>query len=170
VKSQAVVEMDLSTSAEYGDRAAMVDCFEPPLRMIALSRKAKWNDDLKAAHQSIRVLIVEDRESMRLALRSLVCSRKEFTVCGEAEDGKQAVAMAEQLQPDLIIMDYSMQPMDGLTAAKKILERRPSLPIVMFTLFKTSTLEAEAERAGIRCVIGKEEGASQLLHALEEQV
>ena len=61
-----------------------------------------------------RILIAEDRESMRDALKQLFGLRENWEVCGEAQDTKEAVSKAEQLHPDLIIMDYQMQDGDGL--------------------------------------------------------
>jgi len=117
-----------------------------------------------------RILIAEDRESMRDALKHLFKLRKDWEVCGEAQDGKEAVRKAEELHPDLIVMDYKMQDTDGLQAADRIFKVLPDVPVVLFTLYKTHELERAARQIGVRCVVGKEEGVHTLLHAIESQL
>jgi two-component system vancomycin resistance associated response regulator VraR len=116
-----------------------------------------------------RILIAEDRESMRDALKHLF-KRKNWEVCGEAQDGKEAVRKAEELHPDLIVMDYKMQDADGLQAADRIFKVLPDVAVVMFTLYKSHELERAARQVGVRCVVGKEEGAHTLLDAIESQL
>lgn len=117
-----------------------------------------------------RILIAEDRESMRTALKAVFVMRPDWVVCGEAQDAKEVVAKATELHPDLIVMDFKMHHSDGLTAASDILRLMPAIPIVMFTLYKTDELEAAAKMVGIRCVIGKEDGVRTLLRAIETEL
>jgi DNA-binding NarL/FixJ family response regulator len=114
-----------------------------------------------------RILIADDGESMRGALKTLVALNPEWTICGEAGDANEAVAKAKELHPDLIIMDYRMPDSDGLVAADGIFRALPDIPIVMFTLFKNDELEHAANRMGIRYVVGKEEGVPTLFSAIE---
>lgn len=117
-----------------------------------------------------RILIAEDRESMRTALKAIFVMRPNWVVCGEAQDAKEAVAKATELHPDLIVMDFKMHHSDGLTAASDILRLMPYMPIVMFTLYKTDELEAAAKLVGVRCVIGKEDGVQMLLRAIDAEL
>ena len=117
-----------------------------------------------------RILIAEDRESMRDALKHLFKLRKGWEVCGEAQDAREAISKAGELQPDLIVMDYKMQDSDGLQAADGIFKVLPDVPVVMFTLYKTVELERAATSIGIRCVVGKEEGVHTLLRAIESHL
>ena len=117
-----------------------------------------------------RILIAEDRESMRSALKTLFALRSNWAVCGEAQDAREAITKAQELRPDLIVMDYKMHHTDGLTAADGIFRVLPDVPIVMFTLYKTAELEYAADLIGIRCVVGKEEGVQTLLRAIEQQL
>ena len=117
-----------------------------------------------------RILIAEDRESMRKALKALLLTRPHWQVCGEAEDGSEAIKKASQLHPDLIVMDFRMHDLDGLKAANEIFSSSPSVPIVMYTMYKNEELEATAKLVGIRRVIGKEEGALSLLRAIEAEL
>lgn len=121
-----------------------------------------------ATKPAARILIAEDRPSMRRALRVLFELHKNWEVCGEAEDANEAIRKAEQLHPDLIVLDYKMYCSDGLQAANGILSALPDVPIVMFTLYKTDELERAANQIGIRRVIGKEEGVQTLLQAMEQ--
>jgi DNA-binding NarL/FixJ family response regulator len=117
-----------------------------------------------------RILIAEDRESLRHALKTLCELRPGWEVCGEAEDANQAVAKATELLPDLIIMDYKMHHTDGLAAADRIFRALPGVPIVMYTLYKTDELEYAAQLMGIRCVVGKEEGVQTLFAAIDAEL
>ena len=117
-----------------------------------------------------RILIAEDRESMRKALKALLLTRPHWQVCGEAEDGSEAIKKASQLHPDLIVMDFRMHDLDGLRAANEIFRSTPSVPIVMYTVYKNEELEATAKLVGIRRVIGKEEGALSLMRAIEAEL
>jgi len=117
-----------------------------------------------------RILIAEDRESMRSALKTLFALRSDWVICGEAQDADEAIAKAAELRPDLVVLDYKMHHTDGLTAADGILRAMPEIPIVMFTLYKTDELEHAAMLMGIRRVIGKEDGVNTLLSAIESEL
>src|SRR5262252_9307245 len=117
-----------------------------------------------------RILIAEDRASMRHTLRHLFTLYSKWEVCGEAIDGQQAVDAAVALKPDLVLLDYKMPNGDGIQAAAKIKQKLPETPVVMFTLYKTSELESQARLAGVRAVVGKEEGVLKLLSTIEDQL
>jgi DNA-binding NarL/FixJ family response regulator len=92
-----------------------------------------------------------------------------WEVCGQAENGLVAVSMAAELQPDVVILDLAMPSMDGLTAARKISESLPTVPIVMHTLHDLPQLELEAKKNGVRCVVPKSENA-RIISVLEELI
>jgi DNA-binding NarL/FixJ family response regulator len=85
----------------------------------------------------------------------------------EAEDGKDAVAKARKLRPDLVILDLVMPGGDGLTAAREIAELLPDVPILMHTLYVSPQVEFEAGRVGVRKVVPKSE-SSVLISAIQE--
>lgn len=104
---------------------------------------------------ALRILIVDDSEIFRRGLRMVLESRPEWEVCGEAVDGVEGVEKARQLNPDLVIMDFSMPRMTGLEAAREMLKDFPNIPILLLTLFLTGQLAEEASKVGIRASLQK---------------
>ena len=117
-----------------------------------------------------KILIADDRESMRIALKTLFVLRPNWEICGEAEDGREAIAKATELQPDVIVLDFKMPLADGLQAANEICRNLPTTPIVMYTLYKSVHLEAAARLAGAWRAVGKDEGVEGLLLAIETEL
>ncbi len=103
------------------------------------------------------ILIVDDNPVVRLALRTCLEQSADWVVCGEAEDGIQAVEKARQLSPDIVILDLSMPRMNGLDAARALKVETPSARLLMFTSFKNPSLEREAAAAGCAALIAKSE-------------
>jgi DNA-binding NarL/FixJ family response regulator len=108
------------------------------------------------------ILIADDNEVIRRSLRSLIRGYKELTICGEAENGAEAVEKANKLKPDLILMDFSMPLMNGLDAATQLKKDQPDVPIVMLTMFKDKYLEERAYKAGVSLVLSKEESMGRV--------
>lgn len=79
------------------------------------------------------VLIADDHEMIRKALCELFSSQRDFEVCGEAENGKEAVEMAQVFSPDLILLDLSMPIMNGIEAACELKRLMPMVPIIVFS-------------------------------------
>jgi DNA-binding NarL/FixJ family response regulator len=117
-----------------------------------------------------RILIADDSEPMRIALKTLFALRPQWEICGEAEDGREAVAKAAELQPDVIVLDFRMPRSDGIQAASEISRTMPATPIVMYTLYKSVDLETAAKLAGVRRVVAKEDGVQNLLTAIEGEL
>jgi two-component system, response regulator PdtaR len=112
-----------------------------------------------------RILIAEDETIIRLDLRDLL-ERAGFEVCAEARDGVEAVALARETEPDLAVLDVKMPRLDGIEAAKRILDER-SIPIVMLTAFDQQELVARAIEAGVFGYLVKPFRESDLLPAIE---
>lgn len=104
-----------------------------------------------------RVLVADDHRVVRRLVRSMFEARG-FEVC-DAENGAEAVEKAQELHPDLVVLDLSMPVMNGLEVARKLKVAMPSLPLLMFTNHIGSVLEDEAEAAGISVVVSKAESA-----------
>lgn len=107
---------------------------------------------------------------MRDALKAMFAMRPHWEICGEAADGRETVVKASQLQPDLIILDFKMPLSNGIQAASEISESMPSVPIIMYTLYKTDELEVAAKMIGIRSVVAKEDGVRGLLSAIDAEL
>jgi DNA-binding NarL/FixJ family response regulator len=114
------------------------------------------------------ILIVDDSAQIRRQLRSYFQQNSNWKVCGEAVDGRDAIHKAEELNPDLIILDLSMPVMNGFEAARELKQIRPQVPLLMFTTFKTSVLEEEAAAVGFAAVLSKSEANS--LQVLAEKI
>jgi AmiR/NasT family two-component response regulator len=94
-----------------------------------------------------RVLIAEDETIIRLDLAEML-ARAGFHVCGEARDGVEAVELARSEQPDVAVLDVKMPRLDGIEAARRILDERP-IPIVMLTAYGQEELVSRAVEAGV---------------------
>jgi two-component system, NarL family, response regulator LiaR len=97
---------------------------------------------------AVRVLLVDDHPVVRQGLRALLSTQDGIEVVGEADDGEAAVAAAERLSPDVVLMDVVMPGMDGVEALRRIGERRPQTRVVMLTSYADERRAMEAVDAG----------------------
>ncbi|HSO69018.1 MAG TPA: response regulator, partial [Arachnia sp.] len=111
------------------------------------------------------VIVAEDEALIRLDLVELL-TEEGYEVVGEAGDGEEAVKLARELEPDLVIMDVKMPKMDGITAAEIIAEERIA-PVVMLTAFSQRDLVERAREAGAMAYVVKPFGASDVVPAIE---
>jgi DNA-binding NarL/FixJ family response regulator len=100
---------------------------------------------------------VDNSPVVRKTLRQTLERQRGWEVCGEAADGREAIVKAQQLKPDLVVLDLSMPVMNGLEAARELRRLLPSVPLVMFTSFRTAHLTQEALSAGVSAVVSKAE-------------
>lgn len=100
-------------------------------------------------------LIVDDSEPVRQGLRTVLRGHTEWEICGEASDGLSAVEKFRDLHPHLVILDFKMPGINGLEAARRMLEIAPAVPIVMLTQHASEGLEEYAQQVGIRLVVSK---------------
>ncbi len=116
-----------------------------------------------------RVLIVDDNALLRSLLRTCIEKDSEWKVCGDAENGREAVKKVEELNPDVVILDLQMPVMNGLEAARRIHAMSPRTAMLMFTIHDSPQLLQEARAAGIRDVISKTDQLTEkLLPALKQ--
>ena len=113
---------------------------------------------------TMRILIAEDETIIRLDLREML-EKAGFDVCGEAKDGEEAVTLARTLEPDLVLLDVKMPKLDGIDAARRILEERP-IPIVMVTAYGEEELVSRAVEAGVFGYLVKPFRETDLLPAI----
>src|SRR5881296_2966117 len=112
----------------------------------------------------MRVLIAEDETLIRLDLRELL-EQAGFEVCAEARDGLEAVELARERKPDVAVLDVKMPRLDGIEAARRILDERP-IPIVMLTAYGQEELVSRAVEAGVFGYLVKPFRESDLLPAI----
>ncbi len=135
-----------------------------PFREVS-SDPCKMRHTARVAHSPTRLLIAEDETIIRLDLRDLL-ERAGFEVCAEARDGVEAVELAGSARPDLAILDVKMPRLDGIDAARRILDERP-IPIVMLTAYGQDELVARAVEAGVFGYLVKPFREQDLLPAIE---
>src|SRR5881392_2613643 len=109
------------------------------------------------------VLVVDDNALIRQALCELFKREADFEVCGEAENGREAIEKAQQLHPDLIITDLAMSVMKGLEEARVLKQLIPTVPVIIYTAHSNPFLEKEARLAGASAVVSKSEPVATLI-------
>jgi DNA-binding NarL/FixJ family response regulator len=113
-----------------------------------------------------RILIADDNPHVRRALRNLLERHEDWEVCGEAIDGRDAIRKAQQLSPDLVVIDFLMPGLNGLDAAREINESVPGARVLMCSMYVSPQLTEVAKRSGIRGAVSKT-GISQLTKGVE---
>jgi DNA-binding NarL/FixJ family response regulator len=109
------------------------------------------------------VLIVDDNPIVRQALCELFTREGDFNVCGEAENGREAVERAQELQPALIVTDLSMPVLNGLEEARVLKKLMPTVPVIVFTAHSDPFVEKEAAAAGVSAVVSKSQAVTVLV-------
>ncbi len=119
---------------------------------------------------SVEILIADDHELFRRGLRSLIESRPDWRVCGEASDGREAVEKAKELKPHLVLLDLSMPEMNGLEAARLIRQQTPDAGILIVSQNDPHLLEKPAIESGAKGFIQKSKISQDLFPAIEAVV
>jgi DNA-binding NarL/FixJ family response regulator len=109
------------------------------------------------------ILIVDDSDLIRRALRRMIEGSDHFLVCGEAVNGKEAIEKALQLKPDLIVLDLAMPEMNGLDAARVLKKILPTVPLILFTSHADSAVKEHARAVGFHAVVHKDTGGELIL-------
>jgi len=112
-------------------------------------------------------LVADDSKRLRTVLRTLLEQHANWSVCAEAEDGRQAVSKAVDVKPTLVLLDWKMPVMDGLEAARQIGRVLPAVPILMFTIDDVLIVEREAKKSGVGQVVSKTDSVA-MVRAIEE--
>src|SRR5712692_8542925 len=116
---------------------------------------------------SVRILIADDYEQIRRAVRTLLASHEEWDVSGEAVDGQDAIQKAKELKPDVVLLDISMPYLNGLEAARVIRKEVPQSEILILSQYEATEMRPAALQAGAREYITKSDVARDLLTAVE---
>ncbi len=115
----------------------------------------------------IRILLADDHEVVRRGLVSLLAARPDWQVCGEAQNGREAVAMAVKLKPNLAVLDLSMPELNGLEATRQIRKEVPETEVLVFTMHDSEQFVRDLLAAGARGYVLKSDVTTQLLTAIE---
>jgi DNA-binding NarL/FixJ family response regulator len=116
--------------------------------------KAEHHDLLESLRSARRVLVVDDHPSFRRCARTLL-EAEGFEVVGEAEDGASAVALASELEPELVLLDIQLPDIDGFAVAERMLARDPELAIVLVSSRDRCSYGPLIERSGARGFVSK---------------
>ncbi len=114
-----------------------------------------------------QILLADDNQVILQLLRRLIESHAGWQICGEASDGRQALAKAVELKPDLVVLDFAMPGLNGLQVAAQISCACPTLPIILHTIHDFPEMIAEAKKVGIREVVSKTDASARLLDVME---
>jgi DNA-binding NarL/FixJ family response regulator len=117
--------------------------------------------------KTVRILIADDHDLMRRGVRTLLEPHPGWEICGEATTGREAVAKAEELKPNIVILDISMPDLNGVDAAKRIKKVSPDTEVLIFSAHYSDQLIREILEAGVRGYIVKSDSDRDLVIAVE---
>jgi len=117
--------------------------------------------------KTVRILIADDHDLMRRGVRTLLEPHPGWEICGEATTGREAVAKAEELKPNIVILDISMPDLNGVDAAKRIKKASPDTEVLIFSAHYSDQLIREILEAGVRGYIVKSDSDRDLVIAVE---
>jgi DNA-binding NarL/FixJ family response regulator len=103
----------------------------------------------------VRILIVDDLEHVRQGLRTVLQLTDDLEVVGEASNGLEAIQLAEQLEPDVVLMDLEMPKLDGFEATQRIKDRHPAIGVVMITIHDSNSNRERAAKVGVDAFVEK---------------
>jgi DNA-binding NarL/FixJ family response regulator len=110
-----------------------------------------------------RILIVDDSDVMRLILKNTLERNRDWIVDADAKNGREAIAKAKEIRPDLAVLDFSMPAMDGLELAAELKRIDPKMFVVILTALKDKSLDEKAYKAGVTWVLSKAEGLGKVV-------
>jgi len=113
------------------------------------------------------IVIADDHEIVRRGLRTLLESREDFEIVGEASNGREAVKLVEALSPHVVVMDISMPELNGLEAARQIARSHPGTEVLVLTMHESEELIGEMLQAGARGYVLKSDTVRQLIPAVD---
>jgi DNA-binding NarL/FixJ family response regulator len=122
----------------------------------------------RAKLRQIRVLIADDHRLFAEALEAILAGDERFSVVGHAGDGREAVRLAQEARPDVVLMDISMPVMDGIEAARRIRADRPETSVLMLTGSNSRDDVDRARKAGASGYVTKDRIAAELIEAIVE--
>lgn len=115
----------------------------------------------------IRLLLADDHRMFRQGLRELLERKTRFVIVGEATTGREALARAAELRPDILLLDIQMPELDGVAVARQLRETQPELKIIMLTMYRQDQHLLEAIKAGARGYLLKDADGDELIAIIE---
>jgi DNA-binding NarL/FixJ family response regulator len=115
----------------------------------------------------IRILLADDHDVMRSGLRAMLEAQKDWQVCGEANEGQEAVRLALELKPDIAVIDLSLPNLDGLEVTRRIKKELPRTEVLIFTMHETENMIRAVIAAGARGYVLKSDAGLKLIEAVE---
>jgi DNA-binding NarL/FixJ family response regulator len=115
----------------------------------------------------LRILIADDHEAVRKGVCAILSAREDVEICGEAENGKEAIEKARALKPDLVILDITMPVLSGFEAAREIRKTLPQVPILILSMHESNQLIEEAKKMGVQGYVTKTQVGGTLLRAVD---
>jgi len=148
--------------------ARAADSIQPGDYFIFDRQNQKFIDATpEASRSNARVLLADDHEAVRRGVRQVLLGHGRVEIVGEASNGREAVEETRKLQPDLIIMDWSMPELDGLTAAQLIKKFSPQTAIVIFSVHTSDLFRNLAKSLGLEGFVTKGSSSQMLLTAVD---
>jgi DNA-binding NarL/FixJ family response regulator len=114
----------------------------------------------------IRILLVDDHAVVRQGFKMILSAESDMEIVGEAGNGREAVELAEQLRPDIVVMDVAMPELNGIEATRRLLASTPHARVIALSMHKDSVYVREILRAGARGYLLKDSGAGDLVSAI----
>jgi DNA-binding NarL/FixJ family response regulator len=138
-----------------------------PSQIIAGNESRSSNSSVESWMNNLKILVVDDHDIIRRGLKDLLTAKAGWEICGEAKTGKEAVALSEQLKPDVIVMDISMPDLNGMEAARRIHKILPKTGILILTMHFSDQLVRDVVEAGARGYILKSDADRELVAAVD---
>jgi PAS domain S-box-containing protein len=136
----------------------------------AMMASAKPESIPLLAGHPIRVVLVDDHQMMRQGLRSVLEDDRELAIVGEAADGLEAVAMAQRLAPDVVLMDINLPKLDGIAATQRIMQERPSTIVIGISFGSDAYVDQAMKAAGAITCVNKERAVEDIRRAIMDAV
>lgn len=116
----------------------------------------------------IKILLVDDDPNIRRGLRMNLALESDFSVIGEAGDGWEALRLARELRPDVVVMDIRLPTLDGLSTAERLHKSQPQCAVIILTLYDELSNRVRAQQIGVAAFISKQKTDGELVNAIRK--